>query len=111
MSYLNIFMAGINLLTFWHTTMIQTRPSYLEWITLPVFIGFVFLGFWFIGFLDYKFVMPARVSFTNGQFFRHENPLLQKLNAIQDEQRKIQAAQRRIAAKIGVDLSDLDKHD
>lgn len=104
MAYLNIFMAGINMLTFWHTTMVQTRPDYLAWITLPIFIGLVFVGFWLVGFIDYKFVMPARVSFSNRQFFRHDNPLLGEL----ERQREIE---RRIAAKLGIDISDLETHD
>jgi len=104
MAYFNIFMGGINLLTFWHTTMVQTRPDYLAWISLPIFIGFVFMGFWFVGFMDYKFVMPARVAFSNRQFFRHDNPLLAELA----RQREIE---RRIADKLGIDISDLDEHD
>ena len=104
MAYLNVFMAAINLLTFWHTTMVQTRPDYLAWVSLPVFVAFILLAFSIVGFLDYKFIMPARVSFSNQQFFRHENPLLGEL----ERQREIE---RRIAAKLGIDISDLDKHD
>jgi uncharacterized protein involved in cysteine biosynthesis len=101
MAYINIFMAGINLLTFWHTTMIQTRPEWLDWLSLPIFVGFILLVFGVVGFLDYKMVMPARVAFSNRQFFRHDNPLLAELQEIKRIQQELLDRQKQLEAKIG----------
>ena len=85
MAYINIFMAGINLLTFWHTTFIPARPDWLAWLSLPLFVLFILLAFGVVGLLDYKLIMSARVAFSNRQFFRHDNPLLSELNAVKSE--------------------------
>jgi hypothetical protein len=112
MAYINIFMAGINLLTFWHTTFIPARPEWLSWLSLPVFILFILLSFGFVGLLDYKLIMSARVAFSNRQFFRHDNPILKELNALKSEQTESKIKLDQVEAEVSMvygKLRDVNK--
>lgn len=89
MFYVNLISSGMMVLTFWYTAGYQIRDRYMPWLNIWMFVAVVAVVVIVVMFMDYKFVYPSRQAFQNEQACKHENPAMEELRAIRENQRKI----------------------
>ena len=75
-------------LTLYTVTLPYTKPI-MSWLNPQIFMGFIFLLCLFAMFVNYKFLYPSYFKFLNQQTYAHENPALEKLKVIEENQNKI----------------------
>jgi uncharacterized membrane protein len=88
--YMNLVFMSMSVMTFWYTAGYQVSSTYAQWLTLPIFVGFVTLIFICVMIVDYKIILPSRQSFLNEQACKHENPAMIALVDIQERIAKIE---------------------
>jgi uncharacterized membrane protein len=88
--YMNLVFMSMSVMTFWYTAGYQVSSTYAQWLTLPIFVGFVVLLFIIVMIVDYKIILPSRQAFQNEQACKHENPAMYVLLDIQDRVVKLE---------------------
>ena len=88
--YINLISTGMMVLTFWYTAGYPIRDRYLPWFSLWMFIGLLGLIFVIVMVVDYKWILPSRLAFTNEQSCKHENPAMDALTDIQKRMARIE---------------------
>lgn len=74
--------------------------KWFPWVTFPMLLATLLLLFVLIMILDFKFVTPARWTFTNRQAWKHESPIKDDTNAIKARLDIMQTQLNRIEEKL-----------
>lgn len=72
-------------MTFWYTTGDAVAQKFTPWMNFWIFLGLSAFGLLLILFLDYKFIQPSRVAFTNDQSCKHNNPWMDELKIVRKD--------------------------
>jgi hypothetical protein len=92
MFYMNLISTGMMIMTFWYTAGYQIQNRYAPWFNLWTFVGMVILIFAIVMVVDYIFILPTRVSFTNEQACKHNNPWMDEILLMKKDLAKIKKA-------------------
>lgn len=99
-SAINTFMLAM---TFWYTTGSPLTSQYAPWIHFWTFAGIVILVMLTVMLLDYKYLYPARLGFTNRQTYKHDNPAVDDLKLIKEKQRDLEEKLDKILIHLGAE--------
>ena len=83
---ISIGIGILNVATFFAVVqgyMHQTRL--FEWVTFPIFFGFIVACGLLMIYLFYKFVYPSYYTFLNQQSYKHNNPIRKDLAEIKEK--------------------------
>ena len=80
------------------TTLRAIIQPYIPWFSFPIFIGAMVSLFLLAPIMEHKFVVPAVTSYTNAQWYKHQNLLKADLDTFKKE---LMDRLEEIEAKIG----------
>lgn len=74
----------------YNTTFRDALMGYAPWLSFPMFMGIMVVGVVVVMCLDYKFMMPSEMHFTQKQLWRHMSPIKAELKKVYDKLDKIE---------------------
>jgi hypothetical protein len=75
--------------TFWTVAGYPMAQKYAPWLSMWLFIGLMIISLVFLVILDYIFVQPSRIAFSNDQSFSHKNAAMDEILIIRADINKI----------------------
>jgi predicted membrane channel-forming protein YqfA (hemolysin III family) len=79
------FYIGLAQLSLVAVAAIRTIQEWLPWVTFPLLLAGLFIVYVLAGVLDYIFAMSSVVAFQNEQICKHDNPVIARLQAIEEQ--------------------------
>lgn len=85
--YVNFALLGA---VAYNTTLRDILLQYMPWLTFPAFMGIMVAGVMGAMWLDYKFMMPSEMHFSQKQTWRHKSPVRGELKRILEKLEQIE---------------------
>jgi uncharacterized membrane protein len=96
-SYYTVWYSNVMLaLTFWYTAGYQISQQYAPWLNFWIFMVLMAASIFVFMALDYLYIFPSRIAFTNRQAYKHDNEAMDIL-------KRVEADMIRVKNKLGVE--------
>jgi hypothetical protein len=75
--------------TAYNTTLREPLHEWFPWLTFPLFLAILAIVLAFSMVLEYKLVLPSTIAYLNQQGYKHQNPIREQLDRIENELRNL----------------------
>lgn len=102
LSMVGVANALVNLTVLWAVAS-KDIVYWFSWLTYPIYVAIIFtIVLIVLPLFDYMLVNKTRQAFLNDQTWRHDNPIKNKLDAIEEKQKLIEKQLVMICEKLNI---------